>query len=494
MFVHKYRLLIVIGILGMLSGCGASKEMQTYFDEVHEGVNEKNMEIEEATTEFIEFILSEEPEKVIDILEEKVIPLHESIIEMLDGADVTEEALTSYNDMSKQVIQLNLEKNEHIKDFFKEAIEKKEAGDEENLDIDANLEKLFDLNEKHIATAKDYKKETDKIAEESDYLELDEEAMVLDPEDLDAEELNADYEQLVMAFIESVGGFSSGSITEAADVDKEILEDQGNPEVVFDGEVTLDGKFELQGKSNLPEGSVLQMKTYEYGTENPSFKGDIPVENDGSFFAKADLEDDVFEGDSLVVRLAYIPDSKENEANAGIYGEEGEKLEGDFIHPYTDIKRTRHGAFAYAYLELNEGAEAPIEADAWGDAPDDYGDLDIWMEEANIETHDKYYDITMNSNLQELTYIKASIEIPGYEVGGYRSNSKVLPDGSFRFQLPRPDVDSDEVTVVIHTKSDMAIDTEELYGENGENFEGDLVEKTKKGQQIEYKMPLGDDS
>src|SRR5699024_10926015 len=97
-----------------------------------------------------------------------------------------------------------------------------------------------------------------------------------------------------------------------------VLTDQGNTEVVFDGEVRLDGTFQLEGKSNLPEGSVLQMKTFVYGTENPHFNGDIPVEDDGSFSVEADVEDDALDGELLVVRVAYIPDTTDNRQNVGV--------------------------------------------------------------------------------------------------------------------------------------------------------------------------------
>src|SRR5699024_3403087 len=104
--------------------------------------------------------------------------------------------------------------------------------------------------------------------------------------------------------------------------------------------------------------------------------------------------------------------------------------------------------------------------------------------------HDNYYDVTMNSNLLALTYIKAEVKMPGYELSDFRSTTKVLPDGSFRFQIPRPEVEGKDVSIEINALSDFAIDTEELYGANGENFEGDLVEPTKKGKKIQYVLPV----
>src|SRR5690625_5668121 len=95
--------------------------------------------------------------------------------------------------------------------------------------------------------------------------------------------MNNEYEQLMMMLIESINGSSSNEENETSDIGGNILADQGNTEVIFDGKVTIDETLKIQGKSNLPEDAVLQMKTYEYGTENPYFNGEIEVEEDGGF-------------------------------------------------------------------------------------------------------------------------------------------------------------------------------------------------------------------
>src|SRR5699024_8837462 len=141
---------------------------------------------------------------------------------------------------------------------------------------------------------------------------------------------------------------------------------------------------------------------------------------------------------------------------------------GPFIHKYTNIKRTRYGAFAHAYIELEPGAEAGFQVYDWKQ-PDDYGEMDIWMEKESVEKKDMYYDITMKSNLNELTRIKAEATIPGYETAGYTSSTYVHPDGTFRIQVPRPEIEDEVVVVTFEGRSDSSIETEELYGENGED-------------------------
>src|SRR5699024_357511 len=396
------------------------------------------------------------------------------------------ELLIELNDLSKQLIESDMEKHLILRDLFEDIMAKKETGETKDIDLEAILQEIYVSSEKQVETTDEFAEKLKEVAEEYGDAYVSEEEI---PVELDLDEVYGSYEQIITQFIDSVGGLAS-TPKEAPDVDEEVLTDQGNTEVVFEGEVTLDGKFQLQGKSNLPAGSVLQMKTFVYGTENPYFKGDIPVEDDGSFSIEADVEDEALNGELLVVRVGYIPDTTDNRQNVDIYGEEGELLEGDFIHPYTNIKRTRNGAFAYAYLDLNDGEKAKLEADVWGEAPEDYGDFDVWMEEVHIEVHDNYYDVTMNSNLLALTYIKAEVKMPGYELSDFRSTTKVLPDGSFRFQIPRPEVEGKDVSIEINALSDFAIDTEELYGANGENFEGELVETTKKGKIIQYVLPV----
>jgi len=489
--VRIKSLFIILMIVIVLAGCSAAaKEREDYFDTTQKNIEDNQEEIQSALDDFVGAVFDSEPEKSIKLLNEEMIPKYEELLEMMDDVELKEnELLIELNDLSKQLIEDDMEKHLILKELFDDIMGKKETGETEDIDLDATLEEIRKSSKEQAETTDEFVEKLEEVDEEYDDVELREEEV---PDDVNAEEIYEGYEQIIMQFIESVGGLSSKP-KEAPDVDEDILADQGNPEVVFDGKVTLDGEFQLEGKSNLPEGSVLQMKTYEYGTENPYFKGDIPVEEDGSFSVEADIEDEALNGELLVVRVAYIPDATENKQSVGIYGEEGEKLEGNFIHPYTDIKRTRHGAFAYAYLELNDGEEAELEADVWGEAPEDYGDYDVWMEEAHVEVHDKYYDVTMNSNLMALTYIKAEVKAPGYQLSDIRSTTKVLPDGSFRFQIPRPDVEGNDISIEINALSDFAIDTEELYGADGENFEGDLVEPTKKGKKIQYILPIDEE-
>lgn len=475
----------------ILAGCNAAeKEKEEYFDSMEKIFDDQKEEIQLKTEEFLDAVSNSESEKSIEILSEEMIPKYEELVETMDEAELKEnDLLIELNELSKELVESDMDIFIVLRDLFGEIMEAKESGEEDEVDVEARLEEVHKLSEEQVSKSEEYAKKMKDVLVEYEDADMTEEEALDNIVTMNAEEIYAGYEEIIMQFIDNVGGLSSKT-NGAVDIDENIMSDQGNAEVVFEGDVKIDGRFEIQGKSNLPEGSVLSMNSYEYGTENPYFKGDIPVEADGSFTMEADIETETLDGELLVVRIAYMPESTKNEQNVGIHGVEGEKLEGDFVHPYTSIKRTRNGAFAYAYLDLNEGEEAQLEADVWGEEPDDYGDLNVWMEESNVEVTEKYYDITMNSNLKELTHIDGRMKVPGYESTNFRGSTKVLPDGSFRLQVPRLDVESDDISIEITAVSDFSIATEELYGANGENFKGDLVESTERGQKIKYKLPI----
>src|SRR5690625_3067906 len=337
-------LFIFLSLVVALAGCSAAaKERDEYFETTQKNIEDNQEDIQAALDDFVGAVFDSEPEKAIKLLNEEMIPKYEELLDMMDDVELKEnELLIELNDLSKKLIEDDMERHLILKELFDDIMGKKETGETEDIDLDATLEEIHKSSKEQAETTDKFVEKLEEGDEEYDDVELREKDV---PDDVNAEEIYEGYEQIIMQFIESVGGLSSKP-KEAPDVDEDILADQGNPEVVFDGKVTLDGKFQLEGKSNLPEGSVLQMKTHEYGTENPYFKGDIPVEEDGSFSVETDIEGGVLDGELLVVRVAYIPDATDNKRNVGIYGEEGEKLEGNFIHPYTDIKRTRQGAFA----------------------------------------------------------------------------------------------------------------------------------------------------
>lgn len=516
MLIRKNVWIIFLFVFAVLSACSSDdKEFDTFLNELENDISGEDADRDKYVNEYIKQIENGEPEKALEILNEKEIPKNEELIEKYKEMDFDNEDLTELKEALTKTLELDKQEQETIRDVFEKVMDQPDL---EELQIDKELEILYDTHKRMIEVVEDSAEIMKEVNEEYDQIEIDEENLESKAE-MDVSEMNDETDVLIMAFIEVVADMNGEEFDKEAtntatqdneedDSDeeeekeadsqddeslKEMLADKGSTEVALDAEAEIkDNHFRLVGKSNLIEGSTVLMHTYHYGAENAYLKGEFEVDEDGSFEMEEEIDEESLNGEPLVIRLAFQPD-KENPELQEIYGEEGEKLEGPFAHKFTSTKRTRYGAFTYADLELEEGAKTEFGIDTF-EEPDDYGDMDIWMEKENVETKDDYYIITMNSNLNELTKIKAEATVPGYETAGYTSSAKVRPDGSIRIHVPRPEVEDENVVVEFEARSDGAIETEELYGEYGENFEGDLADKKKQRTVIEYELDLGEDS
>lgn len=492
MSLDKLKSFIFLSLLITLSSCSnSSNEFDTYFNDTYPEIEDKAIQAEKSTQEYMNLILGSESYEAIELLNNQVIPQHEALLKSLDDVDLTDTDLVKFNKLSTEVSEINLEKQLYSKNLFEEIItahENEDLGDFQ----EANATKgMHDLNEKYLKKLDEQVKSSEELTDKYDQLKFDR----INSISIDLDTLNDAYDELVAIFIESLNELSK---TEAKNtIDEALIADQGNPEVVLNGEVTVfEDRFLLKGKSNLLGGSILNVKSYQYGSENPYFKGDFQVDKDGSFELEMDIDKKALDNEPFIVEIGYLPETSDDIDAQNIYGKEGTKLKGPFKHKYTSIKRTYFGAFAYAYLELTPGTTAEFEYQDI-DIPDDYGDLNVWMEKDNVEPKHNYYDIKMKSNLNELTKINASVEVVDYDISGLTSNAIVGPDGSFRFRIPRPepeDIDHSDVMIKINATPDGANETEEIYGEHGKKFKGDLVKEYKRGKKIEYKLHLGKDS
>lgn len=112
-------------------------------------------------------------------------------------------------------------------------------------------------------------------------------------------------------------------------------EDYGDPHVWMDVEVTSDHKYlYFHGKSNLLEGAQVggNLRKPSGGIE-PFSHGYTHVNPDGSFELRIRY-DDIRDG--MYMPIAYEPDRNSWEDVVAVYGEEGEKLEGDLVHKGDD--------------------------------------------------------------------------------------------------------------------------------------------------------------
>lgn len=489
---------VLFGCL-VFAGCtGADdEELADYVDQLQADMDE-NVVIEEAIEAYVQLIFDSEPEGALDILNDNVIPGYEAIVKKYEQIELDHEDAVATNEIIVDVFQSDLDKQLILREIFEEMLEKADDGSIATIDLDEQMETLEPVNEGIQDVMNDFKENMVNLAEKYEFIMVDEAAY----QEPDASQMMEDDQLVIQTFVDGVtkGDSNEKSEEEPAGADDEknnakveqLLEDQGNPQIILDAAVEIDDTFTLTGQSNLPEGSTVYLQSFHYGFDNPFLKEELEVDAEGNFGLTLDLDKEGLTGDPLTLQLSYQPNQEDAEAQA-IYGAQGEKIEGPFKHQFSSEKQKHYGAFTFAQVKVKEGENALFDTKEW-EKPDDYGSLDIWMEEESVETHEAYYDITMNSNLNVLTGIKAEARVPGQDSQGSTSRTTVMSDGSFRLQVPRPEVDFEDVTVVIETISDRVPETEELYGERGENFEGDLVEEVDYGKEIVYELPLGDDA
>src|SRR5699024_11357475 len=99
--------------------------------------------------EYTNYIIDAESEKAVKTLNDKVIPEQEALIKKINDVDLNEEDLIEFNQLSKNVVEINLDKHQLIKNILEEIMESIDAGNIEDLDLDTQLDKLIYINEEH---------------------------------------------------------------------------------------------------------------------------------------------------------------------------------------------------------------------------------------------------------------------------------------------------------------------------------------------------------
>lgn len=468
----------------LLVGCSnAEKEAEKYYEEVYTHALEASQTTEGLLKELSNAVVDKEPTEVMELLADQIIPSHEEIITSLEDAELKDDELSDFNNTAIEVINSHEKLYTAIERIFKQLIKLYDSNEE--IEIDKQLEVLRHLVDNHIEIRHAYQDEMKQVSDKYNVFSENKDEL-LPIAQTSEEDLQTHYEQSISSFSKNVGGNMSpspatdGSEQENGNSDSEL-------NVFFEGEITIDNQFVVEGQSNLPEGAMLQIRTYHYGAEHTYIRGETKVDENGKFRFEQDVDEDALNGEPIEVQVQFIPHKHANQEYQNVYGEEGENIQGPFKQKVTDAKRTRTAAIASLLIELTSDIQVTFDQNNW-EEPSDYGDYNVWMEENYIEIKDDYYDIFIDSNLIELTGVKASLEVPGYEISGYTSRGVVRPDGTIRLQMPRPNIEDSTVILIIESNSGRSIESEEHYGENGENFEGDFVEKNDKGQKIIYEF------
>ncbi|MBU8906712.1 hypothetical protein [Desertibacillus haloalkaliphilus] len=273
----------------------------------------------------------------------------------------------------------------------------------------------------------------------------------------------------------------------------DILEDQGDPEVWI--RATFEEKGDeilIKGESNLVPDSRLFMTALaeEYIFNAQTY---ARTEKDGSFTAEMPRRD-VHDID-VTIEVHFRPSGQNDDVQA-VYGELGEELEGDYIYKSEsrdgDIEQVVKTLATYRPVE-GEDQQFETTKPEWN-KPEDYGDLTIRMD-VDVEKDDEFYYITVQSNLLENTRVQAKLDFPDYIATGFLNTESVCPDGSVEIRLPilkdlKPDQEAFLNLTVRPSSNSNLPSILEHYGEEGEHFEGELVDYINDQHVIRERLQL----
>lgn len=262
---------------------------------------------------------------------------------------------------------------------------------------------------------------------------------------------------------------------------EEASTNQGDFEIDFTGEIVeADDKFIVEGETNLLPESRLVAEVLVSEDEVYSDTTEL-VDEDGSFYME--LEHHQFGDAEIIVRFDF--DGVQEDPIKRHYGEKGQNLEGPYIYKHDTWDGILKKAEVRVDYKANENNDLTLQAPAWNDLPNDYGDSRVWIEVDEITEDDEFFYIDGRSNILEGSEIKASY-------GGNSDKTSVLPDGSFHFKVDYEYLEDEDFVITFEPARWQWNEIEEAYGTEGQKLIGDLVETNKYNdkQHIEMHVPL----
>ncbi len=193
----------ILCTLIVLSGCVSSeeKELGEYVDGLKSGLGE-DFKVDEYVEEYVNLIFDSEPDKALEILNDKVIPEHKEIVNKFKNTDFKNENIIDLNEQLIVILQLDLDKQSTIKDIFEEVMKSAYEGNIEEIDLNDGVESLHKINEEIHTAVNAFEDKARKLSEKYNSITIDEEAF----QNIDVSELNEGNNQLIMQFVEVVAG------------------------------------------------------------------------------------------------------------------------------------------------------------------------------------------------------------------------------------------------------------------------------------------------
>ncbi|MEC5423557.1 OmpA family protein [Virgibacillus sp. C22-A2] len=259
----------------------------------------------------------------------------------------------------------------------------------------------------------------------------------------------------------------------------------GDLEIKLHGKAIIDeDKIIVEGESNLLPGSRLFSNGIsDDGFASATFIDGAEVMDDGSFsFEFSGV------GKSTTVKLKVVNNREETIEQ---YGEFLENATGPQVY-LTDT----HGVFEVKvefHIDVMEEMPytIPIEIPEWNEKPDNYGEPEVWME-AEVDSDHRYLYFHGTSNLMEGAQVGGNLmHESGIIVPFSFGHTRVNPDGTFEFRVPYTTL-RQGMYMPIRYQPDRNTweDVIAVYGEQGENLKGDLIEQDGDSQYAELIVKL----
>src|SRR5699024_7610464 len=221
--------------------------------------------------------------------------------------------LIEFNKLSQEITQIKLDQRLYSKNLFEDAITAHEQENLEDFNIDNATKGMYTLNEQYINKLSEQVVYAEKLSNNYDTLKFDR----INSIRVNINILNSAYDELIEHFINHIDVFEE-EMNNA--VDEALLNDQANRGIALDSEMTVfEDTLLLEVNSNLLSGDILNVNSYQYGSENPYFTGDFQVDEDGHFELEMASDKKALDNDPFTIEIAYLPETSDDLAAHDIY-------------------------------------------------------------------------------------------------------------------------------------------------------------------------------
>lgn len=266
--------------------------------------------------------------------------------------------------------------------------------------------------------------------------------------------------------------------------------DQGDLTIWFEGEYQFEeGEVVVKGKTNLlPGANLILVVDSEEGTLIGT-SDRTKVDEQGMFELETALPTKLVNElkGMISLKVKFDPRHEEEQIKNHYTG----KMTGDFIRKESEQEEAFEVAMFQHDINIDDGAQTvAIETPQWN-IPDDYGETNIRMDVEAIP-EGNYVAVHVKSNIIDGTHVRADIYLPNHITWGYNGVGVINPDGSATIYVKNPEKSNEmkgisnyEVAVRMDTGGNNGLHVKEVYGENGEKLQGNLVEE-EQGQEKYY--------